>query len=557
MVSNPPGASNRNLSDTAKISLYRDQLAARLGDKANSNNQKPDTNSLKTANSPTPASRALTSGFCPVPPTPLTITGGRFDLGGKALFGAATSNAWWKGQTVPSRAIELGWSVTRWAPGRIGPGLTEDLPALATKLAATGNTLVQVWPGLWYDRRRDAHVVESQADSEVWAPFYEQPWARSGQGRATDGLSKYDLTKFNPWYWNRLRDFAAECASRGMVLYHHFYNHHNLVEVPPHWADFAWRPSNCLQATGFAEPPSYEVAGGNSKRVYMVAQFYDVSHPVRRELHRLFIWHGLDALADQPNVIHTLGFQFAGPLSFQQFFLDTVAEWQAARGQRVHIALNTSKAITDAILADPARAPLVDVIDQRYWQYLADGSLFAPDSGGELAFREQRTAAFGKDAVPPGTPALVYKQVRGYHDRFPDKAIISGHAGQGPIPILMAGGAQPLLADYSAAQPLKPERDDQALIKFIREHLADALSSMQPCEVGSDTWCLTDAKGNRRLYYSPNGKQLALGATTDAHGYTGTWFDPKSGTTQNAQLGTASVVNKPTDGAWLLLLKRE
>jgi len=565
VAENPPGATNLNHSDTASTSLYRTQLTARLGAKAltalNPKGPKPTIGDPNPSTTPLTAAPRSNPDLRPPPSdlnslAPLTVSGGRFVFGGKALFGIATSNAWWKGQTIPSRAAELGWSVTRWAPGRTGPGLTEDLSELASRLAASGSSLVQVWPGLWYDRRRDAHVTEPQADSEVWAPFYEQPWARSGKGRATDGLSKFDLTKFNPWYWKRLHDFASECASRGMVLYHHFYNHHNLVEVPPHWADFVWRPINCLQTTGFPEPPSYELAGGNSKRVYMVAQFYDVSNPVRSELHRLYIWHGLDALADQPNVIHTLAFQFAGPLSFQQFFLDTVAEWQTARKKRAHVALNTSKAVTDAILADPARAPLVDVIDQRYWQYLPDGSIFAPDSGGELAFREQRISSFGKDAVPPGTPALVYKQVREYHERFPQKAIICGHAGQGPIPILMAGGAMPLLADYSAAQPLKPERDDRALINFVREHLGNCLAGMEPRNTSGDTWCIADETKGCWLYYSPMGTQLALEQANDFESCSGLWFDPQTGTTKNIQIGEGSTITKPSAGAWFLLVAK-
>ena len=557
-TANPPGAANQSINDPTKPSLYRAQLGARLGEKAVIAIAH-DVNPLLRP--PENAPRSSTPAKPKQPdtitaPQPLVIKGGIFTIGGKALFGGATSNAWWKGQTIPARAEQLGWSATRWAPGRVGPGLTEDLAELTTKLAASGNTLVQVWPGLWYDRRRDAHVIEPQTDSETWAPFYEQPWARSGSGQATDGLSKYDLTKFNPWYWNRMHELASECAGRGMIVYHHFYNHHNLVEVPPHWADFAWRPINCLQVTEFPEPPPYEVAGENSKRVYMVEQFYDISHPVRRELHRLYIWHGLDVFADQPNVVHTLGFQFAGPLSFQQFFLDTVAEWEASRGKHVHIALNTSKTITDAILADPARAALVDVIDQRYWQYLADGSLFAPDSGGKLAFREQRNTAFGKDAVPPGTPELVYKQVREYHDRFPNKAIICGHAGQGPIPILMAGGAQPLLADYSAAQPLKNDRDDRAFIRFIHEHLSDVLSQMHPVDNTTDVWCLADDSGNNWLYYSPSGEKIVFSQSLEPPENSGIWFDPKTGLAQPAQLKDRAAIAKPSLAAWLLLIQR-
>jgi len=550
---NPPGAINQVINGAANSSLYRTQLAKRLGEKALTALASSIPPSCSPDLKPTPSIKLAPDRLKKRSEQPLVVTNGHFTTGNNTLFGGASSNAWWKGQTIPVRAAELGWCATRWAPGRTGPGLTEDLSALAAKLSASGNTLVHVWPGLWYDRRRDDHKTITREDAETWAPFYEQPWARSGSGRAVSGLSKYDLTKFNPWYWNRLRDFAAECASHEMILYHHFYNHHNLVEAAAHWADFPWRPANCLQETGFPEPPPYTNDGA---RIGLVEQFYDISHPVRREMHRLYIWHGLDALADQPNVVHTLGFQFAGPLSFQQFFLDTVAEWEAARGKRVHIALNTSKAVTDAILADPVRAQLVDVIDQRYWQYLADGSLFAPDSGGKLAFREQRTAAFGKDAVPPGTPELVYKQVRDYHDRFPKKAIISGHAGQGPIPILMAGGALPLLADYAASQPLKSERDDRAFLRFVHEHIATVLAQMHPVDVATDVWCLADNKGDNQLYYSRAGERLTLNRSRRPRNSLCIWFDPKTGTSQPAQLEAGSTIAKPTSAAWLLLVQR-
>lgn len=540
VVENPPGASNQNLSVPAKASLYHSQLTARVASR------------VQLYPQPLSDFRPPTSDPRPTP-KPLLVSNGHFIIGDKTLFGTATSNAWWKGQAIPARAAELGWSATRWVSGKTSPGLTEDLPELAARLAANGNTLVHVWPGLWYDRRRDDHKTVNRPDADVCAPFYEMPWARSGHGTAADGLSKYDLTKFNPWYWNRLREFAAECACRDMILYHHFYNHHNLVEAAAHWAEFPWRSANCLQKTGFAEPPPFT---NNGSHIGVVAEFYDIGNPVRRELHRLFIWHGLDALADQPNVIHTLAFQYAGPLSFQQFFLDTVAEWQIARGKRAHVALNTSKAITDAILADPKRAPLVAAIDQRYWQYLADGSLFAPHSDGKTAFREDRTAAFGKDAVPTGTAALVYKQVREYHDLYPEKAIIASHAGQGPLPILMAGGALPLLSDYSAAQPLKKDRDDRFLIAFIREYLARSLSNLQPVDMGNGTWLLTNADRTCQLYYSLEGDQLSLDPKAKIDGATGLWFDPKTGTTQSIQLKTGAAVAKPTAEPWLLLIKK-
>ena len=130
-----------------------------------------------------------------------------------------------------------------------------------------------------------------------------------------------------------------------------------------------------------------------------------MTNPVRRALHRAFILHELDELGEARNLFFCLGAQFAGPLSFQEFFQDTVAEWEKKTGRTVRIQLATSKDITDAILADPVRARQVAVIDMRYWQYRPDGSLWAPPGGKNLAFREMIAKDFGRS---DDTPAEYY-----------------------------------------------------------------------------------------------------------------------------------------------------
>ena len=134
---------------------------------------------------------------------------------------------------------------------------------------------------------------------DVWPPFYEQPFARSGVGFAWDGLSKYDLTKYNPWYWDRLKTFADVCDQRGLVLLQQHYFQHNIIEAGAHYADFPWRTANNINDTGFPEPPPY----AGDKRIFQAELFYDVSHPVRRELHRGFIRQCLNNFTNNANVI--------------------------------------------------------------------------------------------------------------------------------------------------------------------------------------------------------------------------------------------------------------
>src|ERR1051325_1582898 len=44
------------------------------------------------------------------------------------------------------------------------------------------------------------------------------PWARTDTPGATDGGNKFDLTKFNPAYFERLKNFIAEAGKRGVVV---------------------------------------------------------------------------------------------------------------------------------------------------------------------------------------------------------------------------------------------------------------------------------------------------------------------------------------------------
>jgi hypothetical protein len=495
-------------------------------------------------------------------PHPLSIVRGRFFADGRVVWGGQLNAGWWKGQASPAiAATAAGRSITRFAPGRTGPGLTEDLPQFARDMVAAGQFFHNGIPGLWYDRRRDDHLLIARTDATVWAPFYEMPWARSGVGRAFDGMSKYDLTKFNPWYFERMREFAELCTQHGLVFTNNLYNTHNLLETLAHWVDYPWRPENNINDTGLPVPQ--EIDAGNT--IHIADQVYDVSRPGRRELHRAFIRHHLDVLGDEPNVVHCVGFQFAGPLEFQQFFLDTVAEWEREHGRDVKIALITSKDITDAVLTDPVRAPLVDVVDMRYWQTLADGTLWAPRGDVNRAFREQNAELFGRgfDTPPDTTPLLVYRAVREYRDRFPDKAIIAWNGGCGQVPVLLAGGAQVLLRNPASGQSQGVTSDATPLDAFVRERMGDVLMHMTPRDGwladGDNNWCLADETGRNVLFSSLAGPAIVLARDLPAATRTGIWFDVATGATKPAELppslATGVVIAKPTAGAWLLLLR--
>jgi Family of unknown function (DUF6298)/Putative collagen-binding domain of a collagenase len=272
-------------------------------------------------------------------------------------------------------------------------------------------------------------------------------------------------------------------------------------------------------------------------------------------------------LKDCGNVVFGVGFQYAGPLAFQRFFLDTVADWEKANGSTVMVALTTSKDITDAILADPVRGPMISVIDQRYWQYMSDGTLCEPRGGQNLAFREMSAQRFGKDGgdtAPPTAPWQIYRQVREYRDRFPSRAIVAWHGGCGPIPVLMAGGAEALVGNPASGQTAAADRNDEAFNAFVRNQLAGELAAMTPADGlladSEHNWCLTDGK-QTWLIYSTAGDTVRVLRDVPVDACRKTWFDPRTGAIRQADsVARAAVseaaISKPDNNAWLLLLRR-
>lgn len=345
----------------------------------------------------------------------LKVTNGWLTINGSLAVGKHYSPRWWSGNARPGEASSFGPAITRFVPGREGVGLTDDLAETADWMQSRGVAALEHHHGLWYDRRRDDHLMVRRADAACYPPFYEQPFARTGRGTAWDGLSRYDLTRFNPWYWDRLREFAELCDQRGLTLMHQHYFQHNILEAGAHWADSPWRPVNNVNRTGLPEPPLYI----GDKRVFMAPIFYDVADDRRRELHRNYMHQCLSNFAGATNVIHLTSAEYSGPLSFTQFWLDTITRWREENASEFVVGLSAPKDVQDAILTDPLRSNAVDLIDIRYWAYTADGSLYAPRGGLNLAPRQHLRQTRQK----PGGFAAIVHAVREYRTTYPEKAV--------------------------------------------------------------------------------------------------------------------------------------
>ncbi|MBA7580229.1 hypothetical protein ES708_22120 [subsurface metagenome] len=399
--------------------------------------------------------------------------------GNSSITGSKIGIQWWKGTTRPYEVSGAGPHITRYVPGRTGKGLTDDLTEVSNWMLKNNILAIEHNYGLWYDRRRDDHEMVSRIDGDVWPPFYELPFARSGEGIAWDGLSKYDLTKPNHWYWMRLKQFADLADQKGLLLIHQSYFQHNILEAGAHYADFPWRTANNINETGFPEPPNY---AGN-KRIFMAEQFYDVSHPVRAQLHKQYIRQCLENVSNNTNVIQLTGKEYTGPLHFVEFWIDVIREWENETEKNVLIGLSCTKDVQDAILADPIRLQTIDIIDIRYWQYRDDGSIYAPKGGQNLSPRQHARL------VHPGKVSFesVYRAVSEYRIKYPDKAVIYSNqlTKNQQWAVFIAGGS---MVDLPA------DIDPDLLVRAAK---------MNPVEMAEDqekTWGLSDSEKEYIIY---------------------------------------------------------
>jgi len=70
------------------------------------------------------------------------------------------------------------------------------------------------------------------------------PWARTGPGKALDGKPKFDLAKFNPAYFDRLRSRVAAAGKRGIYVSIMLFEGWAMQFAPGAWQSHPFNPAN-------------------------------------------------------------------------------------------------------------------------------------------------------------------------------------------------------------------------------------------------------------------------------------------------------------------------
>lgn len=138
------------------------------------------------------------------------------------------------------------------------------------------------------------------------SPF---PWLRTGPGKAKDGKPKFDLTKYNPAYFQRLRRRVIEAGKRGIYVSIMLFEGHGTQRSQAPW---------CWDGHPFNVQNNINGVDGNPNRDERGLEVYTLKVPRITRIQEAYVRRVIDAVNDLDNVLYEICNE-AGPYS---------TEWQ-------------------------------------------------------------------------------------------------------------------------------------------------------------------------------------------------------------------------------------
>ncbi len=122
--------------------------------------------------------------------------------------------------------------------GPTDPPVPFDFTSYLDFLERYGHSFTRLWT--W-----DLFVWHTQEKTnDRFHHVSPQPYARTGPGLALDGKPKFDLTRFEPAYFERLRDRADQAGKRGIYVSVMLFEGCILQSSPEHWRAHPYHPQN-------------------------------------------------------------------------------------------------------------------------------------------------------------------------------------------------------------------------------------------------------------------------------------------------------------------------
>jgi hypothetical protein len=404
--------------------------------------------------------------------------------------------------------------------GRNDPPEPFDFNAYLDFLEKHHHNFIRLWT--W-----DSFAWDTKANGRLGKDFVHKvaplPWARTGPGKALDGKAKFDLTRFNPDYFERLRKRVRAAGKRGIYVSVMLFegwalSHANRGRAAP--AGWAWK----------SHPfhPDNNINGINpgKRGDPLTGEVHSLAHPAVKRIQAAYIRKVVDTVNDLDNVLYEV-INEGGQKDWDWWVVRTIHEYEKSKPKQHPVGLTGHGAERlKSMLASPA-------------EWISPGRA---DGYGEdpPAWAGKKVSLLDTDHVwgVGGNPGWAWKSfLRGHNPLFMDPydgSVLGRRDNVRWEPLRQALGDTRRLAERVNLAALKPEP-----------------------KLASTGYCLA-APGSEYLVYQPEEGPFTVKLAKGK--FTVEWFDPARRRTSSAPAITGGGERRftpPFRGDAVLYLKRD
>jgi hypothetical protein len=404
--------------------------------------------------------------------------------------------------------------------GRSDPPEAFDFERYLDFLERHHHNFIRMWA--W-----DSTLWDTQANGSLGKDFVHHvaplPWRRTGPGNAADGKPKFDLSMFDPNYFQRLRSRVEAAGKRGIYVSVMLFEGWGLMhgnqgrDAPDGWA---WRshpfhPDNNINELSLdANKPQVHRLGNDKVN----------------DLQAAYIRKVVDTVNEFDNVLYEV-INEGGQKDWDWWVVNTIRDHERSKPKQHTIGITGHGAERlDSMLASPA-------------EWISPGRVdgFAEDPPAWEA-SHGKVSLLDTDHIwgVGGNPAWVWKSFcRGHNPLFMDPydGTVLGKVGDKQWePIYRALGQSRRFAERMNLAQMSPHN-----------------------ELSSTSYCLA-APGAEYLIYLPEGGSVTVDLSASKGELDVEWFDPAQEKTSSAKSipgGDKRTFKAPFDGPAVIYLKAD
>jgi len=281
------------------------------------------------------------------------------------------------------------WDVVQ-EDGSAGPTAME-FPEFLDLAERYGTNFVRLWR--WNELAKFRYSRDGAAFQSS-----PSPWVRTGPGTALDGKPKFDLTKFDPAYFNRLRSRVMAAGGRGFYVAIMLFEGHSLQfsDLPWRWDGHPFHRDNNI--SGLDGDPD-----GSGRAI----RLHTLELPAVTAVQEAYVRKVIDTVNDLDNVLYEIANEsHADSADWQYHMIRFIKQYQAGKPRQHPVWMSSHQ-------GGPSNAVLFD----------SPADCVAPTPEG--GYRDNPPAADGKKVVlsdtdhlwgAPGDHVWVWKTfLRGHH----------------------------------------------------------------------------------------------------------------------------------------------